>query len=885
MAEISLSAYQDKLASLLDKNEYDAVIAHSRHILRDQPKNLRAYEQLGRALVKTSRWAEAADVLRRLLGARPSDFDAHAELAGAYRQLGQFERAIWHAERALDQQPNDQAAISLIRDLYRRSRNQEIDRLQLTAGALAQQHIRGNLLQEALNTLDEALERRPERIDLRLLRARALWLDGQRMEAAETAVDILELLPYAIDANRIMTELWLMEQRPSDAQPYLQRIEELDPYLAHQLAAGETAPPDLVTLEELDTSGITPREQAIVDPNWLDTLGDDGGEQAGAGGLGTLLGMNENEAESAEETITADLDDLLSDEQIESLFSELVTGEPVAAVSEVQRESRLEELLTNMEEDGFLAQPDAAADAANEEHPLADELDAIVAQLDTETDDAPATDPTDLQSELDGDLANLLEELDAADEDSGWMAEIQQGGLSAGENGDSLTYMDDFDREWIAERDSEEAGGAPWLSAALREAIDKDENGEFDLFGDDEQLQNLLNETSDTEPIHLSDIKDWLDPADGGGSSERDERFTGLDEELLHAPPARSWLDDEDGDVAPPPEDDPNQRNAELIESWQSELGADDDDDDPYVDWLRDEPDALGDELSALAAAGDEALPANEKDSTAALETARAWGLDDPDQLADFVGDSAATNDAAPDWINAVVPGLDRENDAAPDDANEFARPMAATGKEFAWVSDIVEEETGQMKAIEPAEPAEALYFRFSKPPAWLLAMQSDAQGSGLATGAASLSLDHDIEALKLDDLTFDDYFNFDTPTDKMNAIHLDEDTAQLNFVGLNWDDYFDLESPTEKTIAITLDEGAADLEFNALGIDDDDFDFDADEDKTSAAAETGADLLDNFDLDDASQAQDRPTWLDYDDLSGDFESDDSNRRSGQSTL
>ena len=99
----------------------------------------------------------------------------------------------------------------------------------MTAGALAQQHIRGNLLTEALEGLDRALARNPERIDLQLLRARTLWLDGQRMDAAEAALNILEKLPYAIDANRIMTELWLAEQRPADAQVYLQRIEELDP--------------------------------------------------------------------------------------------------------------------------------------------------------------------------------------------------------------------------------------------------------------------------------------------------------------------------------------------------------------------------------------------------------------------------------------------------------------------------------------------------------------------------------------------------------------------------------------------------------------------------------------------------------------------------------
>ena len=102
------------------------------------------------------------------------------------KNLGQFDKAIWHAERALDQQPNDQATIGVIRELYRSHRNEAIDRLQLTASALAQQQIRNNRLQEALETLESALENQPERIDLRLLRARALWLDGQRMEAAET---------------------------------------------------------------------------------------------------------------------------------------------------------------------------------------------------------------------------------------------------------------------------------------------------------------------------------------------------------------------------------------------------------------------------------------------------------------------------------------------------------------------------------------------------------------------------------------------------------------------------------------------------------------------------------------------------------------------------
>lgn len=868
MAEISLSAYQDNLSQLSAQNKHDEVIAHARHILKSYPKNLRAYRQLARALFAAERWAEASDVLRRLLGARPQDFETHSLLAQSYQLLEAHERAIWHAERALDQEPNDADTISLIRALYRRHRGEEIDRLQLTAGALAQQHIRGNLLTEALGTLDQALGRNPERIDLQLLRARTLWLDGQRMDAAEAALDILEKLPYAIDANRIMTELWLAEQRPADAQTYLQRIEEMDPYLAHELALGEAPPDNLLMTEEFDISGLAQPEQDIVDPEWLDGVDED------TGSLDAILGID-GEAETVQESVTADLDDLLSDEQVERLFSELVIGEAVAETSEAEPDAELEQMLNEMEDRGYLdpASPGAAVDEEDDD----EELETFMAQMSAgDDDDEDAV--SESSESLDSELAGLLAALDDGDDDDDWMAEIQRGSRAPDAGDESLEYLDDFEREWVKDGAADESAGAPWLSAAMRERMDKDESGEFDLFGDDEQLQNLLNRASDTEPILASDIEDWLNVETESGA---DDSALDMDDELLHAPPSTSWLET-DAAAA-----DPNQVNADLIDSWQSELGDDDDDDDPYVDWLSDDPNELSDDLgvfSASAAGADEpsddglALPQAAGDSA---EQARAWGLDDADQLADFVEEGGG--DGSPDWMNAVVPGLDRENDASTDDPNEYARPMAAPGKEFGWVSDLVEEETGQMKAVDPAESSETPYFRFSKQPAWLLSMQSDATEGSVVAGVAALSLDEDLHALDLDDLTFDDYFNFNTPTDKMDVINLDEDTQKLSFVGLDWDDYFDLESPTEKTIAISIDESAAGVEFDELGIDDDDFDFESGAD--GGRLDAGGDLFDDVGLGLDSAAKDAPAWLDFEDSAGDADSPDSDRPNRDSTL
>ncbi|MDE2774984.1 MAG: tetratricopeptide repeat protein [Chloroflexota bacterium] len=903
MAQISLSAYQNELDSLLGEQRYDEAIAHARHILKSQPKNLRAYQQLGDALLARGRWEEAGDLLRRALGAKPQDFHTHLQLARAYQNQEAYDRAIWHAERALDQKSGDQESIALVRELYRDHRQEEIDRLQLTAAALAQQQIRGNLLSEALDTLAAALEESPQRIDLQLLQARALWLDGRRMDAAETALDILDRLPYAIDANRIMTELWLAEQRPSDAQLYLKRIEALDPYLAHQMASGEEAPETLLMLERLDYSARPQRESELVNPEWLDKLGAARDETAeadeGAGGLGALLGIDEGEAAPQERAVTDGLDDLLSNEQIEALFSELVIGEPVAAVSEAPQDGDdAEALLNSMEERGFLGAA-APAPAAKDEGPrLADHNDVVefVAQARAAADDAETKGSEDMRAEMDGDLADLLERLDSSEDEGGWMADIHSGSLALEAEDEPLEYLDDFEREWVKAGQNEEAGGAPWLSAAMREAIDKKDAGELDLFDGDEQMNRLLNLDSDTEPLHMSDIEDWLSPEADGAVQADSEPTLDIDDELLHSPPGSSWLEDDAAasvesllnDAEP---EDPNQLNADLVEDWGAELG-DDDDDDPYVDWLRDDPKELGhDELASLSvSADDEAAPFSADAS--AVERARAWGLDDVDQLADFVED-AGGDQGAPGWLNAVAPGLDRENDSATDDVNEYARPMSAPGKEFAWVSDLVQEETGEMKAIDPDDSTETPYFRFSNPPAWLRAMQ-ERSGGGPAplTGAVALSLDEHIDALDLEDLTFDDYFNFDTPTDKLDAISLDEDTQQLSIASLDWDDYFELESPTEKTIAITLDEDAEELNFDTLGVDDADFDF---ESKTDETLDAGADIdfndigLGDDLIADADQAAEAPpAWLNYDGLPGSGADDDDanrNRRGGQTAL
>ncbi len=273
MADISLRDYLAKLDTLLKSGSAAEVILHCRHILQYFPKDAQAYRLLGQALVATSRWAEAGEVMRRVLSVYPDDRDAHAGLSEVYRIEKRPDDAIWHLERAFEQTPNDQTILDNLRELYRKYRKVEHGKVQLTAAAVARQYVRNGLYEQAIDTLQKARTASPERIDLPLLLAQTYWDRGQRVEAAQTAMEVLKVLPDCLVANSLLAAMWLTESRPSDAQRYIGRIESLDPYLALELAQNQDVPDNAFKLPELDYERAAQREMNLQTPDWLGMTG------------------------------------------------------------------------------------------------------------------------------------------------------------------------------------------------------------------------------------------------------------------------------------------------------------------------------------------------------------------------------------------------------------------------------------------------------------------------------------------------------------------------------------------------------------------------------------------------------------------------------------
>ncbi|RMG74864.1 MAG: hypothetical protein D6711_07860, partial [Chloroflexi bacterium] len=158
----------------------------------------------------------------------------------------------------------------------------------------------------------------------------------------------------------------------------------------------------------------------------------------------------------------------------------------------------------------------------------------------------------------------------------------------------------------------------------------------------------------------------------------------------------------------------------------------------------------------------------------------------DQDDLAfEFVQEETEPTpaDNAPDWLNAMVPGLDVDFEAEEDTPIEAEFiPESTSG--FEWLNAIVETEANQPPIIHPdnlpgKSSKQEARFVFSRPPLWLRQETSYTKQEQEET--------FDLFAESTDDLTEDD-FNFDEIGEELppwldyDESIIDTDSEEFNF-------------------------------------------------------------------------------------------------------
>lgn len=215
--------------------------------------------------------------------------------------------------------------------------------------------------------------------------------------------------------------------------------------------------------------------------------------------------------------------------------------------------------------------------------------------------------------------------------------------------------------------------------------------------GEDEDawLTELEAATSETEaaaePIAEEDLS-WL-AADEVSDSELEEALQPAADEDM------GWLSElEPEGVAA----------AAAVAAAVSSTGTEVPEDEDDLSWLP--ADELEEEPEAEPAAEAEAVRESDEEQA-------AFGSE-ADEDEEALEPTPAIN--APDWLNAMVPGLDVDYEATEDEWTEDEEAaFDASEREYAWVEQMVEEEMG---AVAYAG------YSFSQPPAWLSSKGSPSQ-------------------------------------------------------------------------------------------------------------------------------------------------------------
>ena len=263
MDQISLADYRQQIEETIEERRYVEAVAHGRHILKTYPQCINAYWLLGKAILEAGQHDQAIDMFRRVLSADPEHVLAWVGMSEMAKRRDELEHAIWYLERAFELATDNDDIARELRHLYGELEGSEPKRLQLTKSALAKLYLRADLLTRATTELRKLTEEHPDRSDLRVALAEALWRHGQRLEATQVCQDILGEQPYALKANLILGEIWTSSGSMAEGEPYLEQAEALDPdnETAQELfGSASPLPPKEPQIEPLDYPAESEKE-------------------------------------------------------------------------------------------------------------------------------------------------------------------------------------------------------------------------------------------------------------------------------------------------------------------------------------------------------------------------------------------------------------------------------------------------------------------------------------------------------------------------------------------------------------------------------------------------------------------------------------------------
>lgn len=494
---------------------------------------------------------------------------------------------------------------------------------------------------------------------------------------------------------------WMAALRDESPAPEAQTADEVGEWLFSEaepnVEASEDIQPMPIQPESVEGEAVPDQPAEVGDAvsELADWIGATGLVAAGAAALSDAAPDEDQPESSAEVAAAADADsgetpDWLSalNEAEDGTSSAQGTAVDAAVDSVAPDEAADADFMAFLNSAG-----QEAADAVSEAvEPVDDSLDWLNADDEADSD-VPAADAADIEAEAD-DLPD-------------WLAEAGAGEVASSEAADEAL-------DWL-EKDEEVADSVPVPQ-------------EPDWFSEVD-TGRMAAEPADETPDWLKDVEPATDEA-GAESGDL------------------AWLDDSQNVIGDATNIQPDLADAGEPSYELSYLEGEESTE--AVETIELEPDNELELGAAAAAMLDADVPSGQLEAQRELsgEILDDADLLEPELPADETLTASATN--SPDWLNAMVPGLEVNVSALEDaDGDESGEFFNAGKSDFSWLNNIVDEELAPPTVGAPSR--RPIRFPFDEPPVWLRGLRDETQ-----TSTPVATADNDDDALP-EWLRFDD--------------------------------------------------------------------------------------------------------------------------------
>ncbi len=250
----------------------DRAIALTDDLLQSYPDAIGVWRARAEAFDASGRPFQASEAYQRTLDIAPADVNAMRRLALALSASGRGAEAKLVARQALDYEPEDEALLRIIASPSVEDAEWPDVGADLREGL---SDVRAGLLDRGIARLHSVVARCPDRADVLVALAHALWKAGLRVAAAEACQFILDIQPDCLNAHALLLALWRQIGPSGLEQAHLNAIERLDPEHRHVKALlGDDSPLEVSSVPAVRQPLARPaaEAEALDRADWVDDL-------------------------------------------------------------------------------------------------------------------------------------------------------------------------------------------------------------------------------------------------------------------------------------------------------------------------------------------------------------------------------------------------------------------------------------------------------------------------------------------------------------------------------------------------------------------------------------------------------------------------------------